>query len=101
MTTYGLAHNHHNRVFKPSLTFSTPPNATSYPHACIQMQVPGISSLHVYIQPEAVGLWVNLIRLCRVIQLLEHVAWANAPPFVLDADVGRRMVMGLEEVRRV
>ena len=67
MTACELAHTSHSKVFKPSLTFSAPPNATSYPHACIQMQVSGIPSLHVYVKPEAVSLWVNLIRLRRVI----------------------------------
>ncbi len=67
MTACELALIGHSKVFKPSLTFSTPPDATSYPHACIQMQVSGISSLHVYIEPEAVGLGINLIRLRRVI----------------------------------
>ncbi len=67
MTARELAHIGFSKVFKSSLTFSTPPNAASYPHACIQMQVSGIPSLHVYIKPEAVSLGVNLIRLCRVI----------------------------------
>ena len=67
MTACELAHIGHTKGFKPSLTFSTPPDATSYPHACIQMQVSGIPSLHVYIKPEAVSLGVNLIRLRRII----------------------------------
>ena len=67
MTASELAHTGHSKVFKPSLTFSTPPNTTSYPHACIQVQVSVIPSLHMYVKPEAVSLWVNLIRLRRVI----------------------------------
>lgn len=67
MTACELAHIGPSKVLESSLTFSTPPNAASYPHAGIQMQVPGIPGLHVYVKPEAVSLGVHLIRLRRVI----------------------------------
>ena len=67
MTACELAHDVHSKASKRSLAFSAPPNATSYPHACVQMQVSGITSLHVYVKPEDVGLGVNLIRLRRVV----------------------------------
>ena len=50
------------------------------------------------VKPKAVGFRVDLIRLGRVIQLFEHLARADAPAFVLDANVSRRMVVSLEKV---
>lgn len=62
------------------------------------MKISGIASLHVYIQPEAVSLRIHLISFGGVLKLLKHLSWANAPSFILDTDVGRRVVVGLEEV---
>jgi hypothetical protein len=65
------------------------------------MQISLIASLHVNVQSERVGLRVNLISLRRVVQLLQHLARADTPALILDANVGRRVIVSLEEVRRV
>ena len=67
MTAGRLAGCMRGEVAISSLTFSTPPDTTSNPHTGIQMQVSWIPGLHVYVQPEAVSLRINLIRLCRAI----------------------------------
>lgn len=61
------------------------------------MQIPRIARLHPHEQPETVQLRVDLVRLGGFFQLLEHVARTDAPAFVLDGDVGGRVVVGLEE----
>ena len=50
------------------------------------------------VQSERVSLGVDLVRLSRVVELLEHLARADAPAFILDTDVGGRVVVGLKEV---
>lgn len=82
------------------LTLCAPPYATTNPHASVQVQISRITSLHMYVEPEAVGLWIHLICLGWVVQLLEDVARTNTPSFVLDADKCRRVVVGLEKVGR-
>ncbi len=51
------------------------------------------------VESEAVSFGVHFIRLCRVFELLQHFARSNAPPFIFDADEGRRVVVSLEKVR--
>jgi hypothetical protein len=54
----------------------------------------------VDVDAEAIGLRVNLIGLCGVVKLLQHLARPDAPSFILDTDVCRRVVVGLEEIGR-
>ena len=82
-------------------TFSATTNTTTNPHARIQVQVPRVTSLHVDVESERVGLGVDFICLGRVIQLLQGLPRPNTPSFVSNGDVCRWMVMGLEEVARV
>lgn len=76
-------------------TFGTPANTASNPHACIQVQVPCVASLHVHIQPEGVRLGIDLVREGWVFKFLQRLARADAPAIGFDADEGRWMVMGL------
>ena len=82
-------------------TFSATTDTTANPHARIQVQVPRVTSLHVDVESERVGLGVNFICLSGVIQLLQGIPRPDAPPFVPNGDVCRRMVMRLKEVAGV
>ena len=93
-----IAQTQNTNYHKEKLTFSTPLNATPDPHARVQMQIPRIARLHADVGAEAVGLRIDLVRLGRVLELLEDVAGAHAPAVVLDDDVGGRVVVGLEAV---
>lgn len=62
------------------------------------MQIPRIARLHADVGAEAVGLRIDLVRLGRVLQLLQDVAGAHAPAVVLDDDVGGRVVVRLQAV---
>lgn len=82
-------------------TFGAATNATTNPHARVQVQVPRVTGLHVDVESERVGLGVDFIRVSRVIQLFQGVPRPNAPSFSSDRDVCRRVVMCLKEVARV
>lgn len=62
------------------------------------MQVSRIPGLHADVGAEAVGLRIDLVRLGRVLELLEDVAGPDAPAVVLDDDVGGRVVVRLQAV---
>lgn len=53
------------------------------------------------IHPERIRLGIHVIRLRRVVELLEDLPRPNAPPFVLDGDKSRGMIMGLEQIGAV
>lgn len=55
----------------------------------------------MHVHPKRVRLRIDLVRLRRVVQLLEDLAGADAPAFVLDGDEGGGVVVGLEEVGAV
>lgn len=82
-------------------TFSAATNATTDPHARVQVQVPRVTRLHVDIESERVALGIDFICLSRVIQLLQGLPRPNTPSFISDRDVRRRVVMCLKEVARV
>ena len=80
------------------LTLGTPLNPTPDPHPRVQVQIPRIPRLHADVGAEAVGLRIDLVRLGRVLQLLQDVARTHAPAVVLDDDVGGWVVVGLQAV---
>ena len=82
-------------------TFSAATNTTTNPHACIQVQIPRVTGLHVDIESERVGLGVDLICLSRVIQFFQGLPRPNTPSFISDRDVCRRVVVRLKEVASV
>ena len=53
------------------------------------------------VQSKRVSLGIDFVRLSRVVELLEHLARTDAPAFILDTDVGGRVVVGLKEVGRI
>lgn len=82
-------------------TFSAATNTTANPHARVQVQVPRIARLHVNVESEGVRLGVDLIRLRGIIQFFQRLPRPDAPSFIPNRDVCRRVVVGLEEVARV
>ena len=82
-------------------TFSAATNPTTNPHARVQVEVPRVTSLHVDVESEGVGLGVDFIGLSRVVQLLQGIPRSDTPSFVSDRDVCGRVVMCLEEVAGV
>ena len=87
-----------NGMHRAVHTFRTSPQTASNPHASVQMQVSWITRLHGDVHAEGVRLGVHFIGFGRALELLQHVAWANAPAVVLDCDVSGWVVVGLEEV---
>ena len=53
------------------------------------------------IDSKRVGLRINVIRLRRIVELLEDLTGPHAPSFMLDGDECWGMVVGLEEVGAV
>lgn len=53
------------------------------------------------VESERVGLGVHLVRLSRIVQLLQGLPRPNTPSLISDGDVCRRVVMSLKEVARV
>lgn len=82
-------------------TLSAATNTTANPHARVQVQVPRITRLHVDVESEGVGLGVDFIRLSGIVQFFQRVPRPDAPSFVPDRDVCRRVVVCLEEVAGV
>ena len=82
-------------------TFGAATNTTANPHARVQVQVPRVTSLHVDVESERVCLGVDFVCLRRVIQLLQCLPRPNAPTFISNRDVCRRVVMSLKEVAGV
>lgn len=81
--------------------FSAATDSTPNPHAGVQVQVPRVTSLHMDVESERVGLGVDFICLSRVIQLLQGLPRPDTPSFISNRDVCRRVVMGLKQVARV
>ena len=50
----------------------------------------------MYVEPEAVSLWVDLIRLIRILKLLKYFPRTDAPSLILHTDEGRRVIVRLE-----
>lgn len=50
------------------------------------------------IDPEGVGLGVDLVDLCGIFELLQDLSRTHSPTFHLDGHKGRWVVVGLEKV---
>ncbi len=98
MTALKVSLQHISPLPEKRRTLSAPADPTPNPHAGVQMQIPGVTSLHLDEDAVRVGLGINLISMGRIFELLEHIARTDTPAFVLDGDICRRVIMSLEEV---
>ncbi len=80
------------------LTFGAPTDATGHPHPRVEMQISGVSRLHVHVQTERIRLGVHVIRLGGILELLQYLPRPDAPAVRLDGDEGGGMIVGLQQV---
>ena len=71
-------------------------DATTDPHASVKVKIARVAGLHVQVGAERVHLWIDGVHGSGLLQFLEDVTRTNAPAFTTDSDIGRRMIVGLE-----
>ena len=65
------------------------------------MEIPRIPSLHTNKHSERIRLGIDFISFGRVLQLLQDIPRTDTPAIVLDGDVRRWVIVGLQEVSTV